>query len=233
MTYKLLMFFNALFQGFDASIAAGAKDVRTAASASESFSMSKTKSSIEDSLTHCFDVISTARELSIPVGGYISCVMGCPVEVMVPPSKFAYVGKQLCDMGCHEISLGDTTGVVTPGTVIQMFEAVLDVVPIDKLAVHFHDTYGQALSNILACLQVSGLGGYPFNPEFHQEMWPLRMLFTCLMDFGVKTSVDLEKLMSALLEIFICEHLGRTSSSKATVVLSLQAKSFILSTSYH
>ncbi|GKV45215.1 hypothetical protein SLEP1_g52323 [Rubroshorea leprosula] len=92
---------------------------------------------------------------------------------MVPRSKFAYVAKQLCDMGCYEISLGDTTGVVTPGTVIQMLKAVLDVVPIDKLAVYFLDTYGQALLNILASLQmgistvdssVSSLGSYPFNP---------------------------------------------------------------------
>ncbi|KAI7997081.1 hypothetical protein LOK49_LG10G02593 [Camellia lanceoleosa] len=85
---------------------------------------------------------------------YISCVVGCPIEGAIAPSKVAYVARELFDMGCFEISLGDTIGVGTPGTVIPMLEAVIDVVPLEKLVVHFHDTYGQALSNILASLQV-------------------------------------------------------------------------------
>ncbi|CAL5423053.1 unnamed protein product [Camellia sinensis] len=99
---------------------------------------------------------------------YISCVVGCPIEGAIAPSKVAYVAKELFDMGCFEISLGDTIGVGTPGTVILMLEAIIDVVPLEKLAVHFHDTYGQALSNILASLQIQEARDLPtrsFNSD--------------------------------------------------------------------
>ncbi|KAA8517342.1 hypothetical protein F0562_017652 [Nyssa sinensis] len=177
-------------KGFEAAVAAGAKEVAIFAAASESFSRSNINCSIEDSLSRYRDVALAARKLSIPVRGYISCVVGCPVEGAVPPSKVAYVAKELFDMGCSEISLGDTIGVGTPGTVIQMLEAVTNVVPVEKLAVHFHDTYGQALSNILVSLQmgistvdssVSGLGGCPYAkahvgwgfhlPTFGEVLW--------------------------------------------------------------
>ncbi|GLT88078.1 hypothetical protein SLE2022_061180 [Rubroshorea leprosula] len=213
-------------KGFEAAIAAGAKEVAIFASASESFSKSNINCSIEDSLTRYRDVVSAARELSIPVRGYISCVVGCPVEGMVPPSKVAYVAKQLSDMGCYEISLGDTIGVGTPGTVIPMLEAALDVVPIDKLAVHFHDTYGQALSNILASLQmgintvdssVSGLGGCPYAKGASGNVATEDVVYL-LNGLGVKTNVDLGKLMLA--GDFICKHLGRQSNSKTAIALS-------------
>ncbi|XP_038718810.1 hydroxymethylglutaryl-CoA lyase, mitochondrial-like isoform X2 [Tripterygium wilfordii] len=142
-------------KGFEAAVAAGAKEVAVFAAASESFSKSNINCTIEDSLNRYRDVANAAKKHSIPVRGYVSCVVGCPIEGMVSPSQVAYVAKQLFDMGCSEISLGDTIGVGTPGTVIPMLEAVMDVIPIDKLAVHFHDTYGQALSNILASLQIS------------------------------------------------------------------------------
>ncbi|XP_028051527.1 hydroxymethylglutaryl-CoA lyase, mitochondrial-like [Camellia sinensis] len=144
-------------KGFEAAVAAGAKEVAIFAAASESFSKSNINCSIEDSLTQHRDVALAAKKLSIPVRGYISCVVGCPIEGAIAPSKVAYVAKELFDMGCFEISLGDTIGVGTPGTVILMLEAVIDVVPLEKLVIHFHDTYGQALSNILASLQVSHL----------------------------------------------------------------------------
>ncbi|GKV17322.1 hypothetical protein SLEP1_g27841 [Rubroshorea leprosula] len=213
-------------KGFEAAIAAGATEVAIFASASESFSKSNINCSIEDSLTRYRDVVSAARELSIPVRGYISCVVGCPVEGMVPPSKVAYVAKQLSDMGCYEISLGDTIGVGTPGTVIPMLEAALDVVPIDKLAVHFHDTYGQALSNILASLQmgintvdssVSGLGGCPYAKGASGNVATEDVVYL-LNGLGVKTNVDLGKLMLA--GDFICKHLGRQSNSKTAIALS-------------
>ncbi|CAL8168679.1 unnamed protein product [Prunus armeniaca] len=145
-------------KGFEAAVAAGAKEVAIFAAASESFSKSNINCSIEDSLIRYHDVATAATKLSIPVRGYISCVVGCPVEGTVLPSQVAYVAKKLYDMGCSEISLGDTIGVGTPGTVIPMLEAVTDVVPTDKLAVHYHDTYGQALSNILASLQEDECG---------------------------------------------------------------------------
>ncbi|XP_031273302.1 hydroxymethylglutaryl-CoA lyase, mitochondrial-like [Pistacia vera] len=213
-------------KGFEAAVTSGAKEVAIFASASESFSKSNINCSIEDSLIRYRDVALAARELSIPVRGYISCVVGCPVEGMVLPSKVAYVAEQLCDMGCSEISLGDTIGVGTPGTVIPMLEAVLDVVPVDKLAVHFHDTYGQALSNILASLQmgistvdssVSGLGGCPYAKGASGNVATEDVVYM-LNGLGVKTNVDLGKLMIA--GDFICKHLGRPSGSKTATALN-------------
>ncbi|OMO54644.1 Pyruvate carboxyltransferase [Corchorus capsularis] len=213
-------------KGFEAAVAAGAKEVAIFASASESFSKSNINCSIEDSLTRYRDVASAAKELSIPVRGYISCVVGCPVEGVVPPSKVAYVAKQLLDMGCFEISLGDTIGVGTPGTVIPMLEDLIHVVPIDKLAVHFHDTYGQALSNILTSLQmgistvdssVSGLGGCPYAKGASGNVATEDVVYM-LNGLGIETNVDLEKLMLA--GDFICKHLGRPSSSKTAIALS-------------
>ncbi|KAE8658816.1 Hydroxymethylglutaryl-CoA lyase [Hibiscus syriacus] len=201
--------------------------------------------SIEDSLARYRDVASAARELSLPVRGrkgcsfflyppfgigyrirYISCVVGCPVDGMVPPSKVAYVAKQLFHMGCSEIPLGDTIGVGTPGTVIPMLENVMNVVPIDKLAVHFHDTYGQALSNILTSLQmgistvdssVSGLGGCPYAKGASGNVATEDVVYM-LNGHWIKTNVDLKKLLLA--GDFICKHLNRQPSSKMAVALS-------------
>ncbi|XP_065846989.1 hydroxymethylglutaryl-CoA lyase, mitochondrial-like isoform X2 [Euphorbia lathyris] len=213
-------------KGFEAAVASGAKEVAVFASASESFSKSNINCSIEDSLDRYSDVALAASKLSIPVRGYISCVVGCPVEGMVPPSKVAYVARRLSDMGCSEISLGDTIGVGTPGTVIPMLEAVIDVVPVNKLAVHFHDTYGQALSNILASLQmgigtvdssVSGLGGCPYAKGASGNVATEDVVYM-LNGIGMKTNVDLEKVILA--GNFICKHLGRPSGSKAAIALS-------------
>lgn len=213
-------------KGFEAAVAAGAKEVAIFASASEAFSKSNINCSIKDSLTRYSDVTFAARKVSIPVRGYISCVVGCPVEGAVPPAKVAYVAKELYDMGCSEISLGDTIGVGTPGTVIPMLEAVMDVVPVDRLAVHFHDTYGQALSNILVSLQmgictvdssVSGLGGCPYAKGASGNVATEDVVYM-LHGLGVKTNVNLGKLMLA--GDFISKHLGRPSGSKTAVALS-------------
>ncbi|KAK9123334.1 hypothetical protein Sjap_012936 [Stephania japonica] len=213
-------------KGFEAAIAAGAKDVAVFASASESFSKSNINCSIEESLTRYRLVASAAKKLSIPVRGYVSCVVGCPVEGPVSPSKVAHVAKELHDMGCFEISLGDTIGVGTPGTVVPMLEAVMAVVPVEKLAVHFHDTYGQSLSNILISLQmgisiidssVSGLGGCPYAKGASGNVATEDVVYM-LNGIGVKTNVDLAKLMSA--GEFISKHLGRPSGSKTAVALS-------------
>ncbi|XP_030926801.1 hydroxymethylglutaryl-CoA lyase, mitochondrial-like [Quercus lobata] len=213
-------------KGFEAAVAAGAKEVAIFASASEAFSKSNINCSIKDSLTRYSDVTLAARKVSIPVRGYISCVVGCPVEGVVPPVKVAYVAKELYDMGCSEISLGDTIGVGTPGTVIPMLEAVMDVVPVDRLAVHFHDTYGQALSNILVSLQmgistvdssVSGLGGCPYAKGASGNVATEDVVYM-LHGLGVKTNVNLGELMLA--GDFISKHLGRPSGSKTAVALS-------------
>ncbi|KAF4364606.1 hypothetical protein F8388_015297 [Cannabis sativa] len=232
-------------KGFEAAVAAGAKAVAIFSAASESFSKKNLNCSIEDSLVRYRDVSLAAKKLSIPVRGYISCVVGCPLEGKVSPSQVAYVAKELYGMGCSEISLGDTIGVGTPGTVIPMLKAVIDVVPIDMLAVHFHDTYGQALSNTLVSLQyqyedsknlfwpfcvelidkigittvdssISGLGGCPYAKGATGNVATEDVVYM-LNGLGVKTHVDLEKLIMA--GEFISSHLGRPSGSKAATAL--------------
>ncbi|KAG1365497.1 Hydroxymethylglutaryl-CoA lyase, mitochondrial [Cocos nucifera] len=236
-------------KGFEAAVASGAKEVAIFASASESFSLSNINCSIEESLNRYHDVTLAARRLSIPVRGrcpiysiilhilfsksfainftyyiarYVSCVIGCPVEGSVPPSKVAYVAKELYDMGCYEISLGDTIGVGTPGTVIPMLEAVLSVIPVEKLAVHFHDTYGQSLPNIMMGIStvdssVAGLGGCPYAKGASGNVATEDVVYM-LHGLGIKTNVDLSKLMAA--GDFICKHLGRQSGSKTAIALS-------------
>ncbi|XP_039131875.1 LOW QUALITY PROTEIN: hydroxymethylglutaryl-CoA lyase, mitochondrial-like [Dioscorea cayenensis subsp. rotundata] len=213
-------------KGFEAAVAAGAKEVAVFASASESFSMSNINCSIADSLARYQDVALAAKNLAIPIRGYVSCVVGCPVEGAVPPSKVAYVAKELYDMGCSEISLGDTIGVGTPGTVIPMLEAVISIVPVENLAVHFHDTYGQSLSNILVSLQmgistvdsaIAGLGGCPYAKGASGNVATEDVVYM-LNGLGIKTNVDLNKLMLA--GDFICKHLGRQSGSKTAIALS-------------
>ncbi|CAH9103146.1 unnamed protein product [Cuscuta epithymum] len=213
-------------KGFESAIACGAKEVAVFASASESFSKLNINCSIEESLVRYRDVLSAAKKLSIPVRGYISCVIGCPVEGTVSPSKVAYLAKELHNMGCFEISLGDTIGVGTPGTVIPMLEAVMAVVPVEKLAVHFHDTYGQSLPNILVSLQmgictvdssVAGLGGCPYAKGATGNVATEDVVYM-LDGLGVKTNVDLGKLLVA--GEFISKHLGRQSGSKAAIALA-------------
>lgn len=213
-------------KGFEAAVAAGAKEVAIFASASESFSKSNINCSIEDSLARYQAVARAAKKLGIPIRGYVSCVVGCPVEGEVPPSKVANVAKALHDMGCYEISLGDTIGVGTPGTVIPMLEAVMSVVPVEKLAVHFHDTYGQSLSNILASLQlgisivdssVAGLGGCPYAKGASGNVATEDVVYL-LNGLGIKTNVDINEVIAA--GAFISKFLGRQSGSKAAIALS-------------
>ncbi|KAI0504040.1 hypothetical protein KFK09_014987 [Dendrobium nobile] len=213
-------------KGFKAAIAAGAKEVAVFASASEAFSLSNINCSIKDSLARYQDVTLAAKALGVPVRGYVSCVVGCPVEGAVCPTKVAYVAKELYEMGCFEISLGDTIGVGTPGSVIPMLKAVMSVVPVEKLAVHFHDTYGQSLSNILLSLQmgiavvdtsVAGLGGCPYAKGASGNVATEDVVYM-LNGLGIETNVDLGKLMAA--GDFICNHLGRESGSKTAVALS-------------
>jgi len=152
-------------------------------------------------------------------------VIGCPVEGAIDPSKVAYVAKELYNMGCSEISLGDTIGVGTPGSVVAMLEAVMSFVPADKIAVHFHDTYGQALANILVSLQmgisivdssVSGLGGCPYAKGATGNVATEDVVYM-LHGLGIETNVDLNKLMEA--GDYISKHLGRPLGSKTAAAL--------------
>ncbi|XP_050203540.1 hydroxymethylglutaryl-CoA lyase, mitochondrial isoform X2 [Mercurialis annua] len=213
-------------KGFEAAVAAGAMEVAVFASASESFSKSNINCSIKESLSRYRAVTSAAKEHGIPVRGYVSCVIGCPVEGAISPSQVAYVAKELYEMGCFEISLGDTIGVGTPGTVVPMLAAVMDVIPAEKLAVHFHDTYGQSLPNILVSLQmgisvvdssIAGLGGCPYAKGASGNVATEDVIYM-LHGLGVKTNVDLSKLLSA--GEYINNHLRRTSGSKTAVALS-------------
>uniref|UniRef100_A0A8D0BRJ5 hydroxymethylglutaryl-CoA lyase n=1 Tax=Salvator merianae TaxID=96440 RepID=A0A8D0BRJ5_SALMN len=158
-------------QGFHSAISAGATEVSVFGAASESFSKMNINCSIEESMEKFEDVIKSARKMDIPVRGYVSCALGCPYEGSIEPSKVAEVSKRLYSLGCYEISLGDTIGVGTPGSMKRMLEAVMEEVPVTAVAVHCHDTYGQALANILTALQmgvhvvdsaVAGLGGCPY-----------------------------------------------------------------------
>ncbi|XP_015698004.2 hydroxymethylglutaryl-CoA lyase, mitochondrial [Oryza brachyantha] len=212
-------------RGFEAAVAAGAKEVAVFASASESFSKSNLNCTIKESLVRYRDVITSAKKHGIRLRGYVSCVVGCPVEGAIHPSKVAYVAKELYDMGCSEISLGDTIGVGTPGSVLAMLEAVMSFVSVDKLAVHFHDTYGQALANIMVSLQmginivdssVSGLGGCPYANGATGNVATEDVVYM-LHGLGIETNVDLNKLMDA--GDYISKHLGRPSGSKTTTAL--------------
>lgn len=215
-------------RGFEAAVAAGAKEVAIFASASEDFSRVNINCSIQDSLTRYEDVMHAAKKHSLPVRGYVSCVIACPVEGPICPSKVAFVARKLLDMGCYEISLGDTIGSGTPGNVYPMLKAVMEVVPVEKLAVHFHDTYGQALANIFMALQmgikvvdssVAGLGGCPYAKGATGNVATEDVLYM-LSGMGVETKVDLNKVIST--GDFICQQLGRQNTSKIAVALRNQ-----------
>ncbi|KAK3136069.1 hypothetical protein QOZ80_5BG0427590 [Eleusine coracana subsp. coracana] len=212
-------------RGFESAVAAGAKEIAVFASASESFSKSNINCTIEESLVRYRDVTAAAKRHGLRIRGYVSCVIACPVEGAIQPSKVAYVAKELYNMGCSEISLGDTIGVGTPGSVVAMLEAVMSFVPVDKIAVHFHDTYGQALANILASLQmgisivdssVSGLGGCPYAKGATGNVATEDVVYM-LHGLGIETNLDLNKLMEA--GDYISKHLGRPLGSKTATAL--------------
>lgn len=212
-------------RGFEAAIAAGAKEIAVFASASESFSRSNINCTIEESLARYRGVTAAAKKHGLSIRGYVSCVIACPVGGATDPAKVAYVAKELYTMGCSEISLGDTTGVGTPGSVVAMLQAVMSFVPVDKIAVHFHDTYGQALANILVSLQmginivdssVSGLGGCPYAKGATGNVATEDVVYM-LHGLGIETNVDLNKLMEA--GDYISKHLGRPLGSKTATAL--------------
>jgi len=160
-------------RGFNDANAANADEVAVFGSASEGFSKANINASIDESLDRFATVIEAARTIDMPVRGYVSCVVGCPYDGEVDPSAVARVAERLFSMGCYEISLGDTIGVGTPDTIVKMLMAVREVVPVARLAGHYHDTNGRAMDNIDASLalgvrvfdaSVAGLGGCPYAP---------------------------------------------------------------------
>lgn len=215
-------------QGYQAAIAAKADEVAIFAAASEAFSQKNINCSISESLERFAPVMAQAKADGIAVRGYVSCVVGCPYQGDVEPAEVARVAKALLDMGCYEISLGDTIGVGTPIKVLAMLDAVLAVVPVAQLAVHFHDTYGQALTNIYAALSrgitvidsaVAGLGGCPYAVGASGNVATEDVVYL-LTGLGISHGVELQSLARA--GAAIASALGKTSSSK--VGLALQAK---------
>ncbi|MFQ3234937.1 MAG: hydroxymethylglutaryl-CoA lyase [Paraglaciecola sp.] len=213
-------------QGFEAALAAGADEVAIFGAASETFSQKNINCSIEQSLARFIPVITAAKEHNIQVRGYVSCVLGCPYEGHIAPQHVAKVAKALLDMGCYEISLGDTIGTGTPIATQNMLRAVQEVVPTKQLAVHFHDTYGQALANILVALEhgvavidsaVSGLGGCPYAKGAAGNVATEDVIYM-LDGMGIETGVDLALLAKAGQQIM--QLLGRVPQSKVAQVLS-------------
>ncbi|KFW78751.1 3-hydroxymethyl-3-methylglutaryl-CoA lyase, cytoplasmic, partial [Manacus vitellinus] len=207
-------------QGFHTAIAAGATEVSVFGAASESFSKMNINCSIEESIEKFEEVAKSARNMNIPVRGYVSCALGCPYEGNITPAKVAEVSKRLYSMGCYEISLGDTIGVGTPGSMKKMLEAVMKEIPLSALAVHCHDTYGQALANILTAIQmgvsvvdssVSGLGGCPYAKGATGNVATEDVIYM-LNGLGINTGVNLYAVMEA--GNFICTALNKKTNSK-------------------
>lgn len=215
-------------QGLEAALAAGAEEVAVFAAASESFSRKNINCSVAESLERFASVAAAARGCGVPIRGYVSCVLGCPYEGEVSPSAVAEVAASLLELGCFEISLGDTIGVGTPGKARAMVEAVAAQVPREQLAVHFHDTCGQALANVLAALEegvavvdssVAGLGGCPYAPGAAGNLASEDLLYM-LDGLGIETGVDLAALVAA--GDTISEALGRPSGSRVARAMSCQ-----------
>ncbi|QDE30593.1 hydroxymethylglutaryl-CoA lyase [Shewanella polaris] len=207
-------------KGFELALAARADEVAIFGAASESFSQKNINCSIDESIERFIPLMEAAKKHNIPVRGYVSCVLGCPYEGDIAVSEVARVSEILYKMGCYEISLGDTIGVGTLNKARQMVEAVAKVVPVDKLALHFHDTYGQALANILACLEtgvsvfdvsVAGLGGCPYAKGASGNLATEDLVYM-LHGMGIDTGIDLAKL--ALAGDTISRVLGRANGSK-------------------
>jgi hydroxymethylglutaryl-CoA lyase len=216
LTYSVL---TPNLKGFEAALAAGADEVAIFAAATESFSQKNINCSIAESLQRFEPVMAAAAQANIKVRGYVSCVLGCPYEGAVSPQAVAAVARALFDMGCYEISLGDTIGVGTAAAAQRVIDAVARHIPVEKLAGHFHDTYGQALTNLYACLtlgvstfdaSVGGLGGCPYAAGASGNVATEDVVY--LLDgLGITTGVDLDKLIDA--SRFISGVLGRPPQS--------------------
>ena len=207
-------------RGFEDAVAAGVKEVAVFAAASEAFSQRNINCSISESLARFVPIIEAAKQHGISVRGYVSCVLGCPYEGQVSPQQVAQVAKELFAMGCYEVSLGDTIGTGTPTATRTLFEAVTAYVPREKLAGHFHDTYGQALVNIYASLQegiavfdssIAGLGGCPYAKGASGNVATEEVVYM-LNGMGIETGVDMDKLLLA--GEHICNVLGRVTGSR-------------------
>ena len=216
-------------QGFEAALKAGAAEIAVFGAASEAFSQKNINCSIAESLARFRPVIEEARKNQVKVRAYISCVLGCPYQGEVLPAAVAELAQALFEMGCYEISLGDTIGVGTPGNTRDMIEAVARRVPLKKLAGHFHDTYGMAIANIYAALEmgiavfdasVAGLGGCPYAAGASGNVATEDVVYL-LQGLGIDIGIDLERLTAT--GVWIAEQIGRQPSSKVARALLAKA----------
>lgn len=216
-------------QGFDSAIQASACEVAIFAAASESFSRKNINCSIAESLKRFEPILSVASSLDIKVRGYVSCVVGCPYEGEILPEQAASVAKTLFDMGCYEVSLGDTIGVGNPSSIQRLIEACARQIPIEKLAGHYHDTYGMAIANIYASLQmgmaifdssIAGLGGCPYAQGASGNVATEDVVYL-MHGLGIETGIDLATLAS--IGDWISSALNRPNGAKAGRALCAKA----------
>ena len=219
-------------KGYEAARAAGAKAIAVFAAASESFSRANINCSVAESIERFKPVIARAKSDGVKVRGYISCVLGCPYEGEVKPQAVVEIARTLWDLGCYEISLGDTIGVGTPIKARHLLRAVAAEVPMEKLAMHFHDTYGQALANLYAGMEegarvidsaAGGLGGCPFAPGATGNVATEDVVYM-LEGMGIATGVDMAKLLAATNEI--SRLIGRPPVSRVASALNAKQRAY-------
>jgi hydroxymethylglutaryl-CoA lyase len=207
-------------RGLERALQAGANAICVFAATTDTFSQRNIHCDVEASLGRYRTVVATSRAAGAWVRGYLSCCFGCPYEGPVPRARVLELGRRLFELGCQEIALADTIGVATPLVAQQTLSALSQTVPLRRLAVHFHDTRGQALANILACLEigisrvdaaVAGLGGCPYAPGASGNVATEDLVYM-LHGMGIDTGLDLEKLIAA--GRFICSALGRCNQSR-------------------
>ncbi len=212
--------------GFDRARAVGVEEIAVFTAASEAFNRTNINAGIDESLQRFAPVLARARAEGVRVRGYVSTVLGCPYQGEVPLADVVRVARSLHEMGCYEISLGDTIGVGTPGKARAMLRAVASEVPLAALAVHFHDTYGQALANLLACLEdgvavvdasVSGAGGCPYAKGASGNVATEDVVYM-LHGMGVRTGVDLDLLADT--GRWLAARLGRSTQSRVGEALA-------------
>ncbi|MCW1991093.1 hydroxymethylglutaryl-CoA lyase [Bradyrhizobium diazoefficiens] len=217
-------------KGYDAARAAGAKVVSVFAAASEGFSRANINCTVAESIERFKPVLARAKTDGIKVRGYISCVLGCPFDGEIKPKAVADLASTLWDLGCYEISLGDTIGVGTPAKAKEMLRAVSADIPAANLAMHFHDTYGQALANLYAGLEqgvrvidaaAGGLGGCPYAPGATGNVATEDVVYM-LEGMGISTGVDMEKLLAATNEM--SGVLGKPPVSRVASALNAKKK---------
>ncbi|SFJ25014.1 hydroxymethylglutaryl-CoA lyase [Bradyrhizobium sp. Gha] len=217
-------------KGYDAARAAGAKVVSVFAAASEGFSRANINCTVAESIERFKPVLARAKTDGVKVRGYISCVLGCPFDGEIRPKAVADLAVTLWDLGCYEISLGDTIGVGTPDKAKEMLRAVAANIPAAKLAMHFHDTYGQALANLYAGLEegvrvidaaAGGLGGCPYAPGATGNVATEDVVYM-LEGMGVKTGIDMEKLLAATNAM--ASVLGKSPVSRVATALNAKKK---------